>query len=85
MSATRKIVAVEHAIATWNITSGSAPGGVTKPELDELVNKKLAEGWDLPEGNVLVIKTNFSERGDVTHLTNEYIFVKYEEVTTKAK
>ena len=44
MSATRKIVAVEHAIATWNITSGSAPGGVTKPELDELVNKKLKIG-----------------------------------------
>ena len=81
----RKVIAVEHAIGTWNITQGSAPGGVTKSELDALVNKKLAEGWDLPEGNVLVIKTNFSERGEVTHLTNEYIFVKYEDVPVKAK
>lgn len=82
----RKVIAVDHAIATWNITAGSVQGGVTKAELDKLVNDKLAQGWDLPEGNVLVIKTNFSERGETTHLTNEYIFVKYqEEVTAKVK
>ncbi len=80
-----KVTQVEHAIATWNITSGAAPGGVNKQELDKLVNDKLAQGWDLPEGNVLVIKTNFGERGDVTHLTNEYIFVKYEEEVRVAK
>lgn len=81
-----KVTAVEHAIATWNLTQGSAPGGLTKPELDKLVNDKLAQGWDLPIGNVLVIKTNFSERGEVTHLTNEYIFVKYEDApAVKAK
>lgn len=78
----RKVIAVEHAIGTWNITQGSAPGGLTKPELDQIVNDKLAQGWDLPVGNILVIKTNFSERGEVTHLTNEYIFVKYEDVVT---
>lgn len=80
----RKVIAVDHAIATWNITAGAAQGGVTKQELDKLVNDKLAQGWDLPEGNVLVIKTNFSERGEATHLTNEYIFVKYQE-EVKAK
>jgi hypothetical protein len=84
--ATRKVVEVYHALATWNITQGSAPGGLTKAELDALVNGKLNEGWDLPEGNVLVIKTNFGERGDVTHLTSEYIFVKYEDApAVKAK
>lgn len=77
-----KTVKVDHVVLTLNLAPGG--GGMKKAEVDELVNKRLAEGYD--EVEVIPLRTNFDERQQVTDVVNEYIFRAYEkEVAAKAK
>lgn len=70
-----KTVKVDHVILTLNLAPGG--GGMKKAEVDELVNKRLAEGFD--EVEVIPLRTNFDERQQVTDVVNEYIFRKFED------
>lgn len=72
-----KTVKVNHAVLTLKIAPAGA--GMSRDEVDELVNKRLAEGYDSVD--VYPVKTNFSERNEPLDLTQLYIFKKYEEAT----
>lgn len=76
-----KTVKVDHVVLTLKLSPAGA--GMTKAEVDELVNKRLAEGYD--EVEVLPLRTNFDERQAVSDVVNQYIFRKLEEVTKTKK
>lgn len=67
-----KIVKVDHVVLTLKISPAGA--GMSKAEVDDLVNKRLQEYDDV---DVFPVKTNFAERGDPTDLVQLYIFKKY--------
>lgn len=67
-----KIVKVDHVVLTLKISPAGA--GMSKAEVDDLVNKRLVEYDDV---DVFPVKTNFAERGDPTDLVQLYIFKKY--------
>lgn len=76
-----KTTKVDHVVLTLNLAPGG--GGMKKAEVDELVNKRLAEGFD--EVEVIPLRTNFDERQQVTDVVNQYIFRAFEKETSKAK
>lgn len=77
-----KTIKVNHVVLTLKISPAGA--GMTRDEVDELVNKRLAEGYD--DVQVYPVKTNFAERGDPTDLVQLYIFKKYaEDAPARAK
>lgn len=77
-----KLVKVNHVVLTLRIAPSGA--GMSRDEVDELVNKRLSEGYD----DVLIfpVKTNFAERGDPTDLVQLYVFKAYDkEAAAKSK
>lgn len=79
-----KTVKVNHVVLTLALSSAAiATGGETQAQIDEKINKRLAEGYDDVE--VLILRTNFDERQQVTHVVNQYIFRKYESAVTAEK
>lgn len=70
-----KLVKVDHVVLTLRISPAGA--GMTKQEVDELVNKRLAEGYDGVD--IFPVKTNFAERGDPTDLVQLYVFKQHEQ------
>lgn len=68
-----KTVKVDHVVLTLRISPAGA--GMTKQEVDDLVNGRLAEGYDDVE--IFPVKTNFGERSDPTDLVQLYVFKKY--------
>lgn len=77
-----KTVKVNHVVLTLRLVNTGQ--GMSQAEVDELINKRLAEGYD--EVEVIPLRTNFDERQQVTDVVNEYIFRKHDEVSAvKAK
>lgn len=76
-----KTVKVNHVVLTLKIAPAGA--GMARDEVDELVNKRLSEGYD--EVDIYPVKTNFSERNEPLDLTQLYIFKAYEKNATKNK
>lgn len=70
-----KTIKVNHVVLTMKIHP--AGGGLPRDEVDELVNKRLAEGYDTVD--IYPVKTNFREGGDPIDLTQLYIFKAHEE------
>ena len=69
-----KVIKVDHVVLTLQISPAGA--GMKRPEVNKLVNDRLAEGYDDVE--IFPVKTNFAERGDPTDLVQLYIFKAYE-------
>lgn len=84
-----KTVKVNHVVLTIALSQPAlaAGAGMGRDEVDEMVNKRLAEGYDDVE--VIPLKSNFSDSLQLESVVNEYIFRKYaaedEGVTVKAK
>lgn len=76
-----KTIKINHVVLTLKLSP--AGQGMERNEIDDLVNKRLAEGYD--DVQVNFIRTNHDERQQATDLVNQYIFRKYEEVPVKAK
>ena len=77
-----KTVKVNHVVLTLKISPHGQ--GMSQGEVDELINKRLAEGYDTVE--VFPQKTNLDERQQVTDFVLLYIFKANEaEATKKAK
>lgn len=55
-------------------TVGSAIGSHNRFEVNEILRRKIAKGWELFQ--VLQLKTSFREDQAPTSATSEYIFVK---------
>lgn len=72
-----KLVKVDHVVLTLKISPAGA--GMGKAEVDELVNKRLSEGYTDVE--IFPVKTNIGERADPTDLVQLYVFKQYEEVS----
>lgn len=70
-----KTVKINHVVLTLQLSQ--AGQGMTQAEVDELVNKRLAEGYD--DVQVTFVRTNYDERQQATDLVNQYIFRKYED------
>ena len=70
-----KTIKVDHVVLTLNLAPGG--GGMKKAEVDELVNKRLAEGYD--DVQIINIRTNYDERQQVTDVVNLYIFRAFKE------
>lgn len=69
-----KTIKVNHVVLTMKIHPSG--GGLPRDEVDELVNKRLAEGYDTVD--IFPVKTNFREGGDPIDLTQLYIFKAFE-------
>ena len=81
-----KTLKVNHVILTTGFTSAAiaAGAGLDSKVVDEMVNKRLAEGYDDVE--VIPLKSNFSDNLQLESVVNEYIFRAYEkEPAAKAK
>jgi hypothetical protein len=76
-----KTVKVNHVVLTLKISPAGA--GMSRDEIDEMVNKRLSEGYD--DVQIYPVKTNFSERNEPTDLVQLYIFRAYEKETAKSK
>ena len=76
-----KTVKVNHVVLTLALTAAGL--GMKQAEVDELVNKRLAEGYD--EVQVIHIRTNFDERQQTTDVVNLYIFRQFEAVAKASK
>ncbi len=75
-----KTVKVNHVVLTLALSSAAqATGGNSRDEIDDMVNKRLAEGYD--EVEIHVLRTNFDERQQPTHIVNQYIFKAFEKET----
>jgi hypothetical protein len=70
-----RLVKVDHVVLTLRISPAGA--GMTKAEVDDLVNKRLSEGYG--DVDIFPVKTNFGERGDPTDLVQLYVFKQYAE------
>lgn len=72
-----KTVEITHAIGTLAFTPAAIASGMgmSKGDLDKLVNDKLAEGYD--EVEVIPLKSNFNENAQIESVVNEYIFRKH--------
>jgi hypothetical protein len=74
---------IRQAVVTVNL--GGGEGGMTLKEASDFLSEN---GRGFEEVEVVPIKTNFNESKEVTHITNLYVFKKYEEevvVAAKAK
>lgn len=70
-----KLVKVDHVVLTLKISP--AGQGMSKQEVDNLVNKRLAEGYD--DVQIFNVKTNLDERLAPTDLVQLYIFLQHED------
>jgi hypothetical protein len=81
-----KTVKVDHSILTLAFTQATiaSGAGMSKDTVNEMVNKRLADGYD--DVQVIPLKSNFSDNLQLESVVNEYIFRKYaEEPTVKSK
>ena len=82
-----KTVKVNHVILTLAFSTSAidSGAGMERDKVDEMVNARLAEGYD--EVEVIPLKSNFSDSLQLESVVNEYIFRKYakEEAAVKAK
>lgn len=80
-----KTIKVNHVVLTIALSQSAlaAGAGMGRDEVDEMVNKRLAEGYDDVE--VIPLKSNFSDSLQLESVVNEYIFRKYEEAAPAAK
>lgn len=79
-----KVTKVNHVVLTLALNSAAlALGGESQKDIDEKINKRLAEGYD--EVEVIPLRTNFDERQQPTHIINQYIFRKYEAEASAVK
>lgn len=69
-----KTVKVNHVVLTLALSEVARQngGGLTQAEIDELINRRLGEGYD--DVVVIPLRTNFDERQQATHVVNQYIF-----------
>ena len=74
-----KTVKVNHVILTTAFTSAAiaSGAGLDSKVVDEMVNKRLAEGYD--DVQVIPIKSNFADNLQLESVVNEYIFRQYQE------
>lgn len=68
-----KTVKVNHVVLTLKINP--AGNGMSQAEIDELVNRRLAEGYD--EVETSIIRTNFGQDQAATDVVILYIFRAY--------
>lgn len=66
---------VDHAVLTLKISP--AGSGMSKVEVDGLVNRRLGEGFN--ELEIFPVKNNLAERGDIVDLVQLYVFKRYVE------
>lgn len=72
-----KIKEVRQYVATIALSeSALVAGGISLKEASDNVTK-FAQGFD--EVEVVPLKTNFGENKEATHITNLYVFKKYED------
>lgn len=69
-----RLVKVNHVVLTLKVSPHGQ--GMERDEVDELVNRRLAEGYDDVE--IFAIKGNLDERQQTTDLVQLYIFKAYE-------
>ena len=76
-----KTVKVNHVLLGLKVAPDG--GGFTQAEIDDMVNKRLAEGYDDVE--VFPVRSNFDVNHEVKDYVQLYIFRKYaEEAPAKA-
>lgn len=79
-----KVVKVNHVVLTLALhAAAKTQGGLDQKEIDNMINVRLAEGYDDVE--VIPLRTNFDDRQQPTHVVNQYIFKKYEEPAKSKK
>lgn len=78
-----KLVKVNHVLLGLKVAANG--GGYTQKEIDELVNNRLAEGYD--DVQIFPVRTQFNEQGAPADFVQLYVFKKYAEddVAVKAK
>lgn len=72
-----KLVRVNHVVLGLKLLPSSE--GFSQAEIDELVNKRLAEGYD--DVQIISVRTNFNDQGSPANLVQLYIFKAYEKET----
>jgi hypothetical protein len=65
-----KTVKVNHVVLTLKLTALGT--GMERDQIDEMINKRLSEGYDTVEW--IVPKVNFDERNTLNDLVIVYIF-----------
>jgi len=79
-----KTVKVDHVILTLALSPHALTlGGQTREDINQMINARLAEGYD--EVEVIPLRTNMGEREQATHVINQYIFRKFERPVESAK
>lgn len=76
-----RLVKVNHVVLGLKLLPNS--GGFSQEEIDELVNKRLAEGYD--DVQITSVRTNFNDQGSPANLVQLYIFKKYEDGATASE
>lgn len=76
-----KTTKVNHVVLTLKLTELGM--GMPRDEVDELVNRRLSEGYD--EVDIFVPKVNLDERQAPNDIVLLYIFKAYEKETAKSK
>ena len=74
-----KLVKVNHVVLGLRLLPNSE--GFSQAEIDELVNKRLAEGYD--DVQITPVRSNFNDQGSPANLVQLYIFKKYEDETAE--
>jgi hypothetical protein len=78
-----KTVKIDHVVLTLSLETPTSQG-MRKAQVNELIEKRLSEGYD--EVEVIPLRTNFDENKTATDVVNQYIFRKYEtETVAKSK
>lgn len=68
-----KLVKVNHVLLGLKVAANSE--GFTQAEIDDLVNRRLAEGYD--DVDIFPVRTNFTDQGAPANFVQLYIFKKY--------
>lgn len=80
-----KLVKVNHVLLGLKVAANG--GGYTQQEIDQMVNDRLAEGYDDVE--IFPVRTQFGEQGAPADFVQLYVFKKYaredEAAVAKAK
>jgi hypothetical protein len=76
-----KVIQADHVVLTLSLGTPTSQG-MPKKEVDELVNKRLKDGYDEFETHLL--KTNFDERQQPTDAVILYVFKAYEKEAAPA-
>lgn len=78
----KKLVKVNHVVLTLKLSPNGQ--GMERDQVDELVNRRLSEGYDDVE--IFPVKNNLDERNQTSDLVQLYIFKRYiEDVSAEAK